>query len=90
VEHLPTALPRISPGKGDIVVKLLDVDPSNYHDAPTVSVGCNALPCNQVQLHNANSEQEGIRRMLELVSGEKLNRGVPIDTNPLFTTFYIS
>lgn len=24
------------PGQDDIVVKLLSVDPSNYHDAPTV------------------------------------------------------
>lgn len=27
------------PGKEDIVVKLLSVDPTNYDDAPTVSVG---------------------------------------------------
>lgn len=27
------------PGKDDIVVKLLSVDPTNYDDAPTVSPG---------------------------------------------------
>ncbi|CZR62217.1 related to oxoprolinase [Phialocephala subalpina] len=46
------------PGKEDIVVKLLSVDPTNYDDAPT----------------------EGIRRILEQVTGEKLVRGEPIDT----------
>lgn len=49
------------PGREDIVVKLLSVDPGNYDDAPT----------------------EGIRRILELVSGEKLSRGVPIDTSQI-------
>lgn len=49
------------PGREDIVVKLLSVDPANYEDAPT----------------------EGIRRILELVSGEKLSRGVPIDTSQI-------
>lgn len=49
------------PGKEDIVVKLLSVDPANYDDAPT----------------------EGIRRILELVFGGKLSRGVPIDTSQI-------
>lgn len=49
------------PGREDIVVKLLSVDPANYDDAPT----------------------EGIRRILELVYGEKLSRGVPIDTSQI-------
>ncbi|EPE34303.1 hypothetical protein GLAREA_09997 [Glarea lozoyensis ATCC 20868] len=49
------------PGREDVVVKLLSVDPSNYEDAPT----------------------EGIRRILETVTGEKLNRGTPIDTSQI-------
>jgi len=49
------------PGRDDIVVKLLSVDPANYDDAPT----------------------EGIRRILELATGEKLSRGVPIDTSQI-------
>ncbi len=49
------------PGRDDIVVKLLSVDPANYDDAPT----------------------EGIRRILEQVSGKKLRRGIPIDTSQI-------
>ncbi|KAH8597264.1 Hydantoinase B/oxoprolinase-domain-containing protein [Bisporella sp. PMI_857] len=56
------------PGKEDIVVKLLSVDPSNYDDAPTAS--------------HLNSE-EGIRRILEMVKGVKLNRGEPLDTSDI-------
>ena len=41
------------PGREDIVLKLLSVDPANYKDAPT----------------------EGIRRVLELATGESLPRG---------------
>ncbi|KIW50777.1 hypothetical protein PV05_09565 [Exophiala xenobiotica] len=41
------------PGKPDIILKLLSVDPSNYQDAPT----------------------EGIRRILELATGESFPRG---------------
>jgi 5-oxoprolinase (ATP-hydrolysing) len=41
------------PGKPDIILKLLSVDPSNYKDAPT----------------------EGIRRILELATGESCPRG---------------
>ncbi|KAK5261807.1 hypothetical protein LTR40_001550 [Exophiala xenobiotica] len=41
------------PGKPDIILKLLSVDPSNYKDAPT----------------------EGIRRILELATGESFPRG---------------
>lgn len=44
------------PGKKDIVLKLLSVDPDNYDDAPS----------------------EGIRRVLETVSGEVINRRSPI------------
>ncbi len=52
------------PGRDDIVVKLLSVDPANYDDAPT----------------------EGIRRILEQVSGKKLSRGIPIDTSQIGKT----
>ncbi|KAH6605213.1 hydantoinase b oxoprolinase [Trichoderma cornu-damae] len=45
------------PGREDIILKLLSVDPANYQDAPT----------------------EGIRRILELVTGEQLPRGQPLD-----------
>ncbi|EGR45393.1 5-oxo-L-prolinase [Trichoderma reesei QM6a] len=45
------------PGRDDIILKLLSVDPANYQDAPT----------------------EGIRRILELVTGEHLPRGQPLD-----------
>ncbi|KAI1365460.1 5-oxoprolinase [Xylaria arbuscula] len=47
------------PGKDDIVIKVLSVDPANYEDAPT----------------------EGIRRVLELVTGQPHPRGVPLDTS---------
>ncbi|KAH7029893.1 hydantoinase [Microdochium trichocladiopsis] len=46
------------PGRDDIVLKVLSVDPANYSDAPT----------------------EGIRRVLELVTGQPHPRGVPLDT----------
>ncbi|KJZ71696.1 hypothetical protein HIM_08893 [Hirsutella minnesotensis 3608] len=45
------------PGRSDIVLKLLSVDPANYPDAPT----------------------EGIRRVLERVTGRPLPRGCPLD-----------
>ncbi|PNP48930.1 hypothetical protein TGAMA5MH_00088 [Trichoderma gamsii] len=45
------------PGREDIILKLLSVDPANYQDAPT----------------------EGIRRILELVTGQQLPRGQPLD-----------
>ncbi|KAK8116552.1 uncharacterized protein PG998_004833 [Apiospora kogelbergensis] len=44
------------PGRDDVVVKLLSVDPSNYSDAPT----------------------EGIRRVLEMVTGSEIPRHSPI------------
>lgn len=44
------------PGREDIVLKLLSVDPSSYDDAPA----------------------EGIRRVLENVSGKQIPRGSPI------------
>ncbi|KAF4620213.1 hypothetical protein G7Y89_g14609 [Cudoniella acicularis] len=47
------------PGREDVVVKLLSVDPLNYDDAPT----------------------EGIRRILEITTGKKFNRGEQIDTS---------
>ncbi|KAH6686203.1 5-oxoprolinase [Plectosphaerella plurivora] len=49
------------PGRDDIVLKVLSVDPSNYNDAPT----------------------EGVRRVLELVTGTPHPRGVPLDTTPI-------
>lgn len=45
------------PGREDIILKLLSVDPANYQDAPT----------------------EGIRRILELATGQVLPRGEPLD-----------
>ncbi|KAF4904044.1 hypotheticall protein [Colletotrichum fructicola] len=45
------------PGRDDIILKLLSVDPANYQDAPT----------------------EGIRRILEMVTGETLPRGQLLD-----------
>lgn len=45
------------PGREDIILKLLSVDPANYQDAPT----------------------EGIRRILELATGQILPRGEPLD-----------
>ena len=44
------------PGRKDITLKLLSVDPANYQDAPT----------------------EGIRRILELATGENFPRGKPL------------
>ncbi|KAI0383528.1 Hydantoinase B/oxoprolinase-domain-containing protein [Hypomontagnella monticulosa] len=44
------------PGREDIVLKLLSVDPSAYDDAPA----------------------EGIRRVLESISGQQIPRGTPI------------
>ncbi|KAB2574373.1 5-oxoprolinase [Lasiodiplodia theobromae] len=43
-------------GHRDIVLKLLSVDPQNYHDAPT----------------------EGIRRVLSIIRGQEIPRGVPL------------
>jgi 5-oxoprolinase (ATP-hydrolysing) len=51
-----TDVHAIVPGKPDIVLKLLSVDPANYADAPT----------------------EGIRRVIEAVTGETIPRGVPL------------
>ncbi|GAD95409.1 hypothetical protein ANI_1_1666074 [Paecilomyces variotii No. 5] len=51
----------IIPGKEDIVVKLLSVDPTNYDDAPT----------------------EGIRRILEIATGECIPRGCKLDTSKI-------
>ncbi|KAH8689335.1 Hydantoinase B/oxoprolinase-domain-containing protein [Talaromyces proteolyticus] len=48
-----TDVHAIVPGRPDIVLKLLSVDPANYSDAPT----------------------EGIRRVLEHVTGEAIPRG---------------
>ncbi|KAK2767539.1 hypothetical protein FQN54_003696 [Arachnomyces sp. PD_36] len=45
------------PGREDIILKLLSVDPSNYKDAPT----------------------EGIRRILEIATGEPYPRGQLLD-----------
>ncbi|EMD87162.1 hypothetical protein COCHEDRAFT_1114361 [Bipolaris maydis C5] len=49
------------PGKKDIVLKVLSVDPANYSDAPT----------------------EGVRRVLEIVTGEPHPRGQPLNTAPI-------
>ncbi|EPE08394.1 5-oxoprolinase [Ophiostoma piceae UAMH 11346] len=49
------------PGRDDIVLKVLSVDPANYNDAPT----------------------EGVRRVLEIVTGRPHPRGQPLDTTPI-------
>ncbi|KAH8803506.1 5-oxoprolinase [Xylogone sp. PMI_703] len=49
------------PGRGDIILKLLSVDPANYSDAPT----------------------EGIRRVLEMATGESLPRGHLLDLSKI-------
>lgn len=46
------------PGKDDIILKVLSVDPANYSDAPT----------------------EGVRRVLEIVTGKPHPRGQPLST----------
>lgn len=51
-----TDVHAIQPGRPDIILKLLSVDPSHYQDAPT----------------------EGIRRILELATGEPHPRGQPL------------
>ncbi|KAI5302577.1 hypothetical protein KEM56_000551 [Ascosphaera pollenicola] len=56
-----TDVHAIVPGRQDIVLKLLSVDPANYSDAPT----------------------EGIRRVLELATGESFPRGQPLDLTPI-------
>lgn len=49
------------PGREDIILKVLSVDPSNYNDAPT----------------------EGVRRVLEIITGKPQPRGKPLDTTPI-------
>ena len=51
-----TDVHAIVPGRPDIILKLLSVDPGHYQDAPT----------------------EGIRRVLELATGESHPRGQPL------------
>ncbi|KAL4891149.1 Hydantoinase B/oxoprolinase-domain-containing protein [Aspergillus ambiguus] len=51
-----TDVHAIIPGRPDIILKLLSVDPSHYQDAPT----------------------EGVRQILELVTGEPHPRGQPL------------
>lgn len=51
-----TDVHAIVPGRPDIILKLLSVDPGHYEDAPT----------------------EGIRRILELATGESYPRGQPL------------
>ncbi|KAI5286533.1 hypothetical protein KEM52_001961, partial [Ascosphaera acerosa] len=56
-----TDVHAIVPGREDIVLKLLSVDPANYSDAPT----------------------EGIRRVLEIATGQSFPRGQPLDLTPI-------
>lgn len=49
------------PGRDDIILKVLSVDPANYSDAPT----------------------EGVRRVLEIVTGKPHPRGQPLVTAPI-------
>ncbi|PKY01005.1 hypothetical protein P168DRAFT_274575 [Aspergillus campestris IBT 28561] len=56
-----TDVHAIVPGRPDIILKLLSVDPGHYQDAPT----------------------EGIRQILELVTGKPHPRGQPLELGPI-------
>lgn len=56
-----TDVHAIVPGRPDIILKLLSVDPAHYQDAPT----------------------EGVRQILEKVTGESFPRGKPLKMNTI-------
>ncbi|EAW07039.1 5-oxoprolinase [Aspergillus clavatus NRRL 1] len=56
-----TDVHAIVPGRPDIILKLLSVDPGHYEDAPT----------------------EGVRQILELVTGKPHPRGQPLELGPI-------
>ena len=56
-----TDVHAVVPGRPDIILKLLSVDPAHYQDAPT----------------------EGVRQILELVTGKPHPRGQPLELGPI-------
>ncbi|KAL4881178.1 Hydantoinase B/oxoprolinase-domain-containing protein [Aspergillus karnatakaensis] len=56
-----TDVHAVVPGKPDIILKLLSVDPAHYQDAPT----------------------EGVRQILEMVTGKPHPRGKPLELGPI-------
>lgn len=56
-----TDVHAIVPGRPDIILKLLSVDPAHYQDAPT----------------------EGVRQVLEMVTGRPHPRGKPLELGPI-------
>ncbi|KAL4784341.1 Hydantoinase B/oxoprolinase-domain-containing protein [Aspergillus varians] len=56
-----TDVHAIVPGRPDIILKLLSVDPAHYQDAPT----------------------EGVRQVLEMVTGKPHPRGKPLELEPI-------
>ncbi|KAL5339381.1 Hydantoinase B/oxoprolinase-domain-containing protein [Aspergillus crustosus] len=56
-----TDVHAVVPGRPDIILKLLSVDPAHYQDAPT----------------------EGVRQVLELVTGKPHPRGKPLELGPI-------
>lgn len=56
-----TDVHAIVPGRPDIILKLLSVDPAHYQDAPT----------------------EGVRQVLEMVTGKPHPRGKPLELGPI-------
>ncbi len=56
-----TDVHAVVPGRPDIILKLLSVDPAHYQDAPT----------------------EGVRQVLEMVTGKPHPRGKPLELGPI-------
>ncbi|KAL4866272.1 hypothetical protein BDV12DRAFT_137766 [Aspergillus spectabilis] len=56
-----TDVHAVVPGRPDIILKLLSVDPAHYQDAPT----------------------EGVRQVLEIVTGKPHPRGKPLELGPI-------
>ncbi|KAL4820381.1 Hydantoinase B/oxoprolinase-domain-containing protein [Aspergillus spinulosporus] len=56
-----TDVHAVVPGRPDIILKLLSVDPAHYQDAPT----------------------EGVRQILEMVTGKPHPRGQPLELGPI-------
>ncbi|KAL4993516.1 Hydantoinase B/oxoprolinase-domain-containing protein [Aspergillus recurvatus] len=56
-----TDVHAVVPGRSDIILKLLSVDPAHYQDAPT----------------------EGVRQILEMVTGKPHPRGQPLELGPI-------
>lgn len=67
------------PGKPDVVIKLLSVDPANYADAPTEG----DTPYHRIYYQLTNIWCKGIRRVLSLHHGSEIPRGVPLPKSSL-------